>query len=75
MLVPYDSSRRVLRRVLDLENVANGYLVVFREFPRMARIETQIHRRRAAKPLSVLTLEWEQAKTTVPDERADPEQL
>ncbi|MFO0701687.1 MAG: hypothetical protein U0236_20905 [Nitrospira sp.] len=60
---------------MDVESVANGYLAVFGEFPRKARIETQIHRRRAAKPLSALVLEWEQAKPTAPDERADLEQL
>ncbi|HMS84617.1 MAG TPA: hypothetical protein PKD12_13275 [Nitrospira sp.] len=60
---------------MDVENVANGYLAGFRGFPKKARIETQIHRRRAAKPLSALVLEWEQAKPTTSDERADQEQL
>jgi hypothetical protein len=43
------------------------------EFPRKARIETQIHRRRVAKALSPLMLEWGQAKPAPPDQSADKE--
>jgi hypothetical protein len=75
MLDPYDSSRRVLRSDMESKKVADGDLFVFEELPRKVRIETQIHRRRAAKAFSPLTLEWEQAKPAHPEERMNQEQL
>ncbi|MBS0152057.1 MAG: hypothetical protein JSR31_14045 [Nitrospira sp.] len=47
---------------MQSEKAADGHLLVFEELPKKVRIETQIHRRRAAKAFSPLTPEWEQAK-------------
>jgi hypothetical protein len=47
---------------MESKNAADGDLFVFAELPRKVRIETQIHRRRAAKAFSPLILEWEQAE-------------
>ena len=74
MLVPDDSLGRLLRNGVDPEKMAEEYLAVFEEFPGKVRIETQIHRRRAARALSRLTLEWEQAQPALPDQRIDQEQ-
>ncbi len=58
---------------MNSEKATEGHPVVFESFPERIRIETQIHRRCAAKALSPLTLEWEQAKPTPPDQRTDQE--
>ena len=75
MLGLYNFSKRLVSSDMEPEKAADGYRLVPEELPRKVRIETQIHRRRAAKPLSALVLEWEQAKPTTSDERADQEQL
>ncbi len=58
---------------MDPEKVADGPHAIITELSRNARIETQIHRRRAAKVFSPLMLEWEQAKPAPPDQHADQE--
>ncbi|MDH4154506.1 MAG: hypothetical protein OEV01_12040 [Nitrospira sp.] len=59
---------------MDPEKVEDGHLVVIGELSRHVRIDTQIHRRRAAKAFSPLVLEWEQAKPVSPDQHAGREQ-
>ncbi|MBL8036812.1 hypothetical protein ACYX34_04110 [Nitrospira sp. CMX1] len=58
---------------MDAEKLADGHLPVLAEFPRKARIETQIHRRRGVKAFSPMMLEWEQAKPASPGQCADQE--
>ena len=70
----YDFSKRLLRSSKDAENVADGHPAAIVEFPRKVRIETQIHRRRAAKAFSRLITEWGKEKPAPPDEHADQEQ-
>lgn len=74
MTGPYDSSKRLLRSDMESEKAAARHLLVSEEFPRKVRIETQIHRRRAAKAFSPLTPEWDQASPTHPEQRINQEQ-
>ena len=71
MLVPRDP----LRGDLGPEKVDNGHFVDFPKASRSARIETQIHRRRTVKALSLLMLEWEQMKPESPGQQVDQEEL
>lgn len=59
---------------MDAEKVTDEPLAGIGELPRNLRIETQIHRRRAAKAFSPLMLEWGQAKPVRPDQPVDHEQ-
>lgn len=71
MLVPRDS----LRGDLGPEKVDNGHLLDVPKASRSVRIETQIHRRRTVKALSLLMLEWEQVKPESPGLHLDQEEL
>jgi len=54
---------------MESEKAADRHLLVSEEFPGKVRIETQIHRRRAAKAFSPLTSEWDQANPIHPEQQ------
>ncbi|HRI37509.1 MAG TPA: hypothetical protein PLO50_03025 [Nitrospira sp.] len=59
---------------MESEKAEDRHLLNSEESPRKVRIETQIHRRRAAKAFSPLTPEWDQASPTHPEQRMNQEQ-